>query len=288
MARDPVCGMTVEPATAAGHAEYEGGTYHFCSLSCRDRFRAAPTHYVKMAAPAGAAVQSPSRRSLPIMQAMPAQEAATGGERDPVCGMMVQPATAAGSHTHEQKTYYFCCQGCLEKFRADPARYLAPISAPASTPPRRSGGKALPMLGASSSGPSESVIDPVCGMTVDPATAAGSFAYQGTTYFFCSQGCLTKFRADPARYLSPGAVTDAMPATQVPPGTKYVCPMCPDVSEEKPVPCPKCGMALEPDSVQLAANENGICLPDASGGRAGGAGGLFHMRDGAGTTDGHR
>lgn len=97
---------------------------------------------------------------------------------------------------------------------------------------------------------STGVIDPVCGMTVDPATAAGSFAYQGTSYYFCCQGCLTKFRADPPRYLSPGAAKDAMSATPAPPGTKYVCPMCPEVLEEQPVPCPKCGMALEPDSVQ--------------------------------------
>ncbi|MCE7978450.1 MAG: heavy metal translocating P-type ATPase [Nitrospira sp. NTP1] len=251
MARDPVCGMTVEPATAAGHAEYGGETYHFCSLSCRDRFRAAPTHYVKQAAPAGAAVHPTSRRSLPMMQGMPAQDAATGGERDPVCGMTVQPATAAGSHVHEQGTYYFCCQGCLERFRADPVRYLAHVAAPVSTPPRQFGGKALPMLGTSPAGPAAApVIDPVCGMTVDPATAAGSFAYQGTTYFFCCQGCLEKFRADPARYLAPGATKETMPATPVPPGTKYVCPMCPEVLEDKPVPCPKCGMALEPDSVQ--------------------------------------
>ena len=251
MARDPVCGMTVEPETAAGQAEYEGEISYFCSLSCRDRFQAAPAQYIKKAAPAGTAAQQTIRRSLPMMQMMPAQDAATGGERDPVCGMMVQPATAAGSHTHEQKTYYFCCQGCLEKFRADPARYLAPIAAPASTPPRQFGGKALPMLGASSSGPSAAaVIDPVCGMTVDPATAAGSFAHQGTTYFFCCQGCLTKFRADPARYLSPGSVKETMSSIPAPPGTKYVCPMCPEVLEDKPVPCPKCGMALDPDTVQ--------------------------------------
>lgn len=250
MARDPVCGMTVEPATAAGHAEYEGETYYFCSVPCLDRFRAAPTRYVKQAVPAEAAVQQASRRPLPMMQAMPAQETA-GGERDPVCGMTVQPATAAGSHIHEQKTYYFCCQSCLEKFRADPVRYLAPVAAPVSTPPRQFGGKALPMLGTSPAGPAAApVIDPVCGMTVDPATAAGSFAYQGTTYFFCCQGCLEKFRADPARYLAPGATKETMPATPVPPGTKYVCPMCPEVLEDKPVPCPKCGMALEPDSVQ--------------------------------------
>ncbi|HVL13210.1 MAG TPA: YHS domain-containing protein, partial [Gemmata sp.] len=48
---------------------------------------------------------------------------------------------------------------------------------------------------------SEPVIDPVCGMTVDPATAAGSYEHAGTTYHFCSRHCVDKFRADPARYL---------------------------------------------------------------------------------------
>ena len=251
MAVDPVCGMTVEPDRAAGHAEHEGETYYFCSRHCLDRFRARPTQYMTKAALAGAVVQPTGRRSLPMMQAMPEQPA-TGGERDPVCGMTVQPATAAGSHTHEQKTYYFCCQGCLTKFRADPARYLSRAAAvPELKPPRQFGGKALPMMvSAPPPHAATGVIDPVCGMTVDPATAAGSFAHQGTSYYFCCQGCLTKFRADPPRYLSPGAAKDAMSATPAPPGTKYVCPMCPEVLEDKPVPCPKCGMALEADSVQ--------------------------------------
>ncbi|HNN44283.1 MAG TPA: YHS domain-containing protein, partial [Nitrospira sp.] len=86
MAIDPVCGMTVEPDRAAGHADHEGEIYYFCSLSCLDRFRAAPTQYVKKAVPAGAAAQQSGRRSLPMMQPMPAQEPVTGGERDPVCG----------------------------------------------------------------------------------------------------------------------------------------------------------------------------------------------------------
>lgn len=42
--------------------------------------------------------------------------------------------------------------------------------------------------------------DPVCGMTVDPNRAAGSTTYQGQTYWFCSPGCLSKFKADPAKY----------------------------------------------------------------------------------------
>ena len=45
-------------------------------------------------------------------------------------------------------------------------------------------------------------IDPVCGMEVDPDTAAGSFEYDGTTYYFCSLGCLEDFREDPTPFLS--------------------------------------------------------------------------------------
>ena len=248
MATDPICGMTVEPATAAGHVDHGGLTYYFCSTRCLDRFRAAPDQYVKPASVATAA----GRRSLPMMQAMPEMSdlPVAGGERDPVCGMTVQPATAAGSHAHAGKTYYFCCQGCLEKFRADPVRYLSPVPAVSPTASRQFGGKSLPMLGGSSSGNVVTgVIDPVCGMTVNPATAAGSFDYQGTTYSFCCQGCLTKFRADPQRYLAPSSSKSMASVTPPPPGTKYVCPMCPEVLEEKPVPCPKCGMALESDSI---------------------------------------
>ena len=251
MALDPICGMTVDPATAAGHFDHDGRTYYFCSVHCLDRFRAAPDQYVNHAPVAAAAGSGLARRSLPMMQTMPDQPPDVGGGRDPVCGMTVQPATAAGSYVHAGKTYYFCCQGCLEKFRVDPARYVSPATVTSPPVPRQFGGKSLPMLGGSSSGNVVTgVIDPVCGMTVNPATAAGSFDYQGTTYSFCCQGCLTKFRADPQRYLAPSSSKSMASVTPPPPGTKYVCPMCPEVLEEKPVPCPKCGMALEPDSIQ--------------------------------------
>ncbi len=46
-------------------------------------------------------------------------------------------------------------------------------------------------------------IDPVCGMTVQPATAAGSYEYRGTTYYFCNPSCLTRFKADPESFLKP-------------------------------------------------------------------------------------
>ena len=183
---------------------------------------------------------------MPSMADQPTQ----GSELDPVCGMTVQPATAAVSHQHEGKTYYFCSQGCLEKFRADPARYLTATTAPLVSTAGPCGGKPLPMVGASlSSEKISGVIDPVCGMTVDPATAAGSYTHEGTTYSFCGQSCLDKFRADPLQYLHPAPSKGIAPTAPAVPGTKYVCPMCPEVLEDTQVPCPKCGMALEPASL---------------------------------------
>ncbi len=88
-------------------------------------------------------------------------------------------------------------------------------------------------------------IDPVCGMTVDPDGPL-RHEHHGTTYVFCSEHCLEKFREDPERYLEEDGPADARPA---PPGTIYICPMDPEVRADAPGPCPKCGMALEPETV---------------------------------------
>lgn len=82
--------------------------------------------------------------------------------------------------------------------------------------------------------------DPVCGMDVSPATAAGSTEYSGETYYFCSRGCLEKFRASPDVYLGKQA------EVQTPASGEYTCPMHPEVRQTGPGECPKCGMALEP------------------------------------------
>src|SRR5262245_30156190 len=84
-------------------------------------------------------------------------------------------------------------------------------------------------------------IDPVCGMSVDPATARAKAESAGQTYYFCSPGCARKFEADPQRYL--GTKQEPPPA---PPGTIWTCPMHPEVRQDHPGSCPKCGMALEP------------------------------------------
>ncbi|MBX2823713.1 MAG: heavy metal translocating P-type ATPase [Gammaproteobacteria bacterium] len=88
-------------------------------------------------------------------------------------------------------------------------------------------------------------LDPVCGMTVSPATSAASTEYQARTYHFCSQGCESRFSADPYFYLS-GA--HKRQASLVIPDATYICPMDPEIEEDEPGPCPICGMALEPSS----------------------------------------
>lgn len=108
--------------------------------------------------------------------------------------------------------------------------------------------------------------DPVCGMTVNPATAAGSVTHDGTTYHFCSKHCVEKFRADPGRYTGPKAEPEAhtcchagAPAPQAlptSPGTKYTCPMHPEVIQDGPGTCPKCGMALEPMTPQAGEEDD--------------------------------
>src|ERR1041384_671231 len=121
-------------------------------------------------------------------------------------------------------------------------------------------------------------LDPVCGMTVDPAKAAGSFEHAGRTYYFCSLGCREKFTADPEKYLSPkplipvgiqrakhlhdSAETVATASQQEqsgqgwPRSVEYTCPMHPEIVRDAPGSCPICGMALEPRIVTLEEEKN--------------------------------
>ena len=96
------------------------------------------------------------------------------------------------------------------------------------------------------------VKDPVCGMTVDPATAKHKATYKDQPYFFCSGGCKTKFEADPQRYLDPKPQPKpAGSETEI-----YTCPMHPEVRQVGPGSCPICGMALEPLMVSSEPVEN--------------------------------
>ncbi len=128
--------------------------------------------------------------------------------------------------------------------------------------------------------------DPVCGMAVNPATARFKALHNGKEYFFCTAGCLVKFQANPEKILSsppkpmgsglvslgapPSPVMpelsksaeSAQPASKSGKDTRlYVCPMCPEVRQIGPGPCPKCGMALDPESPAVAAAKTEYTCP---------------------------
>ena len=143
--------------------------------------------------------------------------------------------------------------------------------------------------------------DPVCGMSVDPARAKATFEHAGKTYFFCCTGCKEKFKADPAKYLAPKTLVGIAPMSaprpiQIAPApsaqmhsapmavpkaastapkaiqNEYTCPMDPEVRQQGPGDCPKCGMALEPAVAALPATKTEYTCPmhpeivrDASG-----------------------
>src|SRR5262245_51014779 len=106
VAIDPICGMTVEPESAAGKYEHDGQTYYFCSQYCAKLFGGNPAKYLKQAAPVE---EASLQQTLAV---------------DPVCGMRVDPARAAGKHEHNGTTYYFCSQHCLNKFRENPEQFF--------------------------------------------------------------------------------------------------------------------------------------------------------------------
>ena len=108
----------------------------------------------------------------------------------------------------------------------------------------------------------ETVVDPVCGMKVNPATSPHRYELGGTAYHFCSAGCLEKFRASPDKYLNPPTVDPAVthPAMGSLPeaaqGTIWTCPMHPEIRRDGPGSCPICGMALEPLEPSLEDETN--------------------------------
>ncbi|MFZ9080490.1 MAG: heavy metal translocating P-type ATPase, partial [Alphaproteobacteria bacterium] len=134
----------------------------------------------------------------------------TSIERDPVCGMTVDPKTAKHTHIHSGEEYNFCASRCREKFMEAPEDFIE-------------------------------AQDLVCGMTVSRKTSEHMAKHDGARFYFCSSNCLDKFETNPDNYLDGNQTT-----VTAPPGTIYTCPMHPEVETIGPSDCPLCGMALEP------------------------------------------
>ncbi|MEM8755392.1 MAG: heavy metal-binding domain-containing protein, partial [Pseudomonadota bacterium] len=137
--------------------------------------------------------------------------------RDPVCGMLVDPASDKPSAVRGAREIRFCCDACREKFEAAPERWLT-------------------------------AEDPVTGETVDRASTPHMAKHAGARFFFEGAESLAAFEAEPERWVAPAAPPPA--------GVRYVCPMCPEAVSDVPADCPYCGMALEPEAPSLDDGPN--------------------------------
>jgi Cu+-exporting ATPase len=173
-------------------------------------------------------------------------------ERDPVCGMNVDPTKAKAKVEHTGKSYYFCSAGCAQKFEQAPEKYLSvttPSGAVAGAQAAAAVKPAMTSLPILASAPREK--DPVCGMMVDPQKAAGKVEHAGKTYFFCSPRCAERFEKEPEKFLAAPGTAGMEHARAIPPlasahEIRYTCPMHPEIVQIGPGSCPICGMALEP------------------------------------------
>ena len=162
-------------------------------------------------------------------------------ERDPVCGMSVHKTSAKHTHNHGGKNYYFCCAPCLEKFKADPEKYLR------SQPPASSTGLvALGALPTSAQAHTNAPQD-IHQILPLPNTAQ-------TPAYVCPM-CPKVRGTKPGACPSCGmALEPDVPITVA--RTEYTCPMHPEIVRSEPGSCPICGMALEPRTVTTAGEEN--------------------------------
>jgi len=166
-------------------------------------------------------------------------------EKDPVCGMTVDPARAKATHEHAGKMYYFCCRGCQEKFSAEPAKYLMP--------------KTLVGIAPASSRPLQIAPAPTRSPHLHAAPNAAVPVSRTITKSANEHTC----PMDPeVRQEGPGdcpkcgmalePVIAAAPATK----TEYTCPTHPQIVRDKPGSCPICGMALESRTVTATEQKN--------------------------------
>ncbi len=224
---DPICGMTVSPETAAASVEHDGEIVYFCAVGCKDKFLDQVKEKSK--------TESTDKQKEYI---------------DPVCGMTVTPETAVAKYEpmDGSETVYFCAEGCKNKYVSQLEKGDGEISGAAKANVHEHDGKPTVSHGDMKAAPEGDFIDPVCGMSVAPETAAGEIEVENETYYFCSKSCLMKFRQNPKSFLEKQEEEKLEAESE---GTEYTCPMHPEIVQIGPGSCPICGMALEPKVISL-------------------------------------
>jgi P-type Cu+ transporter len=183
-------------------------------------------------------------------------------EKDPVCGMTVDPLRANASYEHAGKTYYFCCVGCKTKFGADPSKYLATttlmgISPVPAEPIQITAVSAQLISIAQPDSKSEVAAGPSTTRTTahSAGAAMAPARKEVSNEYICPMDPEVHEQGPgdcPACGMALEPAVAALPVTQ----TEYTCPMHPEIVQAAPGNCPKCGMALEPRSVAVEEAEN--------------------------------
>jgi P-type Cu+ transporter len=170
------------------------------------------------------------------------------GEKDPVCGMTVDPSTAKHKFEHGGKSYFFCCAHCLEKLRADPIRYLSPRPPSASEMPT-----GMQMVGIAPASPPSVSEAKASLVTLSPPTPVGATPKRQKAYV-CPM-CPEVRALEPSACPRCGmALEPEIPTVST--RVEYTCPMHPEVVRSGPGSCPICGMALELRTVATQDAEN--------------------------------
>ena len=158
-AKDPVCGMVVDPLAGARQGAIPGRYLLFLLAGMYAEIHGRLRRNIL-----------PAEADGRTGAAAPAAEPRRSSTKIPVCGMRVDPAQAASSAEYEHKLYHFCSRGCADKFQRDPQKYLSPAHRPAGM----SGTVQIGGMAAPSGSARQQEKDPVCGMSVDPAQAAAT------------------------------------------------------------------------------------------------------------------
>jgi Cu+-exporting ATPase len=173
------------------------------------------------------------------MDTLPKSTVAGAMEKDPVCGMAVDPSLAKATHEHSGKMYFFCCAGCKEKFSAAPAKYLVPKSLVGIVPASADSVQIAPAA-------TRGAPQPVLNSAVIPATVRRP----ASSDYICPMDPEVH-RQQPGDCPKCGMALEpavaALPAIK----TEYTCPMHPEIVRDAPGTCPICGMALEPRTVSV-------------------------------------
>ena len=166
----PVMKNEVKDITTAPKYEYEGTTYYFCCAGCVDKFKADPEKYID-----GMKAETPENEG----HQHHGEETSGRNTICPVMGNPIKDFDEAPRIEYKGKTYYFCCAGCVDKFKEDPEKYIAFLN--------------------------EKVTCPVSGEEIKRGEASGSMKHGDKTYYFCCAGCEAKFKEDPEKYIKGSA-----------------------------------------------------------------------------------